>query len=267
MRIEFGSAALPRPPVAVNSVVISAAEIARKVQNHPEASPEAAWDEATRALVIRALLLQRGRALGIVASPVETDGARETEEAALLRASLEREVHARRADEASCRRYCTANRKRFRAPDLFEPRHILFQADREDEAAHARACARAEAVSAELQHAPERFGALARALSDCSSAGEGGRAGQVTRGQTTPPFEAVHARIAAHLEAAAAAGAPLGVLVAGRVRHLIYHGGEELWLDLIGVMARSPQPAAAAVERVLSAAFPAPRPARAEASA
>lgn len=57
---------------------------------------------------------------------------------------------------------------------------------------------------------------------------------------------------------AAADGATVGALVASRVRHLIDHGGEEVWLDLLGAMSGSQQPGAAAVERVLSRAFPAP---------
>ncbi len=68
-----------------------------------------------------------------------------------------------------------------------------------------------------------------------------------------PP--AVLARIA---DEAQAAGITMGTLVAERVRHVVEHGGEELWLDLLGVMSASPQPGAAAVERVLATAFPDP---------
>lgn len=63
----------------------------------------------------------------------------------------------------------------------------------------------------------------------------------------------VQARVA---QAAADEGVAAGALVASRVRHLVEHGGEEVWLDLVGAMANSPQPAAAAVERVLALAFP-----------
>lgn len=58
--------------------------------------------------------------------------------------------------------------------------------------------------------------------------------------------------------AAAAEGVAVGELVAARVRRLLDHGSEDIWLDLVGVMASSPQPAAAAVERVLARAFPDP---------
>jgi hypothetical protein len=60
------------------------------------------------------------------------------------------------------------------------------------------------------------------------------------------------------LGAAAADGVSAGAMVASRVRHLVEHGDEEIWLDLIGAMAGSPQPAVAAVERVLARAFPDP---------
>jgi hypothetical protein len=57
---------------------------------------------------------------------------------------------------------------------------------------------------------------------------------------------------------AAASSTPVGALVADRVRHVVEHGGEALWLDLLGVMSASPQPGAAAIERMLAAAFPDP---------
>jgi hypothetical protein len=67
--------------------------------------------------------------------------------------------------------------------------------------------------------------------------------------------EALRARIDA---AAGAEGVPAGVLIAARVRHLLEHGGEEFWLSLLGRMSGSMQPGAAAIERVLALAFPAP---------
>ena len=49
-----------------------------------------------------------------------------------------------------------------------------------------------------------------------------------------------------------------GTYVAATVRHLLDHGGEEIWLDLVGKMANSPQPGAAALQAILLRAFPAP---------
>lgn len=180
----------PPPPVAVNGAVITNATIAREVQNHAEATPKQAWQEATRALVVRELLLQRARALDLTATPRSEAGFRETEEEALIRALLETEVRTPTAGDAECRRYYDANPRKFRSPDLFEPQHILFKAPRDDAAAYATALQRAEAALADVQAAPERFDALARAVSDCPSASEGGRLGQVARGDTTPEFDA-----------------------------------------------------------------------------
>src|SRR5208283_6058959 len=178
----------PAVVVAVNDAVIKRAAIAREVQNHADASPKAAWDSATRALVVRGLLLQRARSLGLAAEPRSEDGLRETDDEALIRALLELEVRTPTADEASCLRYYRANQARFRSPDLFEPLHILFKAPRTDEAAYAKSRVSAEAVLTELASAPDRFERLARALSDCPSARDGGRLGQVTQAEVTPEF-------------------------------------------------------------------------------
>jgi peptidyl-prolyl cis-trans isomerase C len=174
---------------AVNHVTIPHATVAREVQNHAAESAEAAWEQATRALVIRELLLQRATALNLVAEPRVQDGARETDEEAVIRLLLEREVRTPTADDAVCRRYYDSHRARLRSPDVFEPAHILFKARRDDAVAYGKAVANAEAVLAELEEHPDRFDSLARNLSDCPSASEGGRLGQVVRGDTTPEFE------------------------------------------------------------------------------
>src|SRR5487761_1908118 len=177
--------------VTVNDVAIPHATIAREVQNHQAASPAGAWEQATRALVIRELLLHRARALDLAADPRTEDGARETDEESLIRLLLEREVITPKADDAVCRRYYDSNPARFRSPDLFEPAHILFKARRDDVDAYAKAEAQAAAILANLQQHPDRFDSLARSLSDCPSATEGGRLGQIVRGETTPEFETV----------------------------------------------------------------------------
>lgn len=175
--------------IMINEVAIPHAAIAREVQHHQAQAPAQAWEQATQALVIRELLLQRARALKLVAAPLSEDGAREGDEESLIRLLLEREVITPKADEAICRRYYDANPARFRSPDLFEPAHILFKARRDDAGAFVKAEAQAAAVLANLQKHPERFESLARSLSDCPSASEGGRLGQIIRGETTPEFE------------------------------------------------------------------------------
>ncbi len=175
--------------ILVNDVAIPHAAIAREVQNHHAQAPALAWEQATQALVVRELLLQRARALNLVAAPLSEGGAREADEESLIRLLLERDVITPKADEAVCRRYYDANPARFRSPDLFEPAHILFKARRDDAEAYAKAEAQAAAVLADLQKHPGRFESLARSLSDCPSASEGGRLGQIVRGETTPEFE------------------------------------------------------------------------------
>ena len=51
--------------ITVNGVQISESEIGAEMQYHPAASKEQAFQLAARALVIRALLLQRAAELGL----------------------------------------------------------------------------------------------------------------------------------------------------------------------------------------------------------
>ena len=96
--------------IRVNDVEIPHAAIAREVQNQAGATPREAWDGATRALVVRELLLQRARALEIVAIPLDANGARETNDEAVIRVLLERELRVPTADEATCRRFHASHR-------------------------------------------------------------------------------------------------------------------------------------------------------------
>jgi peptidyl-prolyl cis-trans isomerase C len=178
--------------IAVNGTEIPERAVAREVQNHAADSLEAARERAVRALVVRELLLQEARRLGIGpgdASRIDDGRPAETDDEATIRALIEREVRVPEADEATCRRYWENNRKRFTSPTLFEARHILIAARPDDEAAMTAAKAGAEAVLAELQAQPERFDALAAAHSDCPSGKAGGSLGQIGKGQTVPEFE------------------------------------------------------------------------------
>ena len=192
--------------ISVNGVAIDRADISRETQNHPAAKPIDAWLAAARALVVRELLLQEARRIGIVSEPLtDEDGRRETEEEALIRGVVEKEVVTPRADEATCRRYYEQNRQQFRSPELYEVRHILLAADPKDAADRADARVRAEAAIAALQKTPEAFAQLAAAISACPSARAGGNLGQICRGQTVPEFEAA----LAHLPAGVVAPQPV----------------------------------------------------------
>jgi peptidyl-prolyl cis-trans isomerase C len=183
---------LPRPnPVSVNGVAISRAAIAREVQNHPADKPVGAWLKAARALVVRELLLQEARRIGLTAEPLtDADGRREMDDEALVRALIEREVVTPEADEATCRRYFEQNRSKFRSADLYAVRHILCAAAPSDGEARAAAREHANAILARLAANPGEFDALAREHSACPSREMGGNLGQISSGQTVPEFEA-----------------------------------------------------------------------------
>jgi peptidyl-prolyl cis-trans isomerase C len=177
-------------PVSVNGVAIPRDAIQREMQHHPAQKPIAAWQNAARALVIRELLLQRARHLGLTPEPLsDAEGRRETDDEAVMRALIEREVTVPEPDDETCRRYYERNQGRFRSPDIFEASHILFAAVPAEREAYAQARADAAAVLATLRESPESFATLARSYSRCPSAAQGGNLGQITRGQTTPEFE------------------------------------------------------------------------------
>ncbi|WP_418896651.1 peptidylprolyl isomerase [Terripilifer ovatus] len=179
------------PPVTVNGVTISRKAIAAEVQNFPARNPGEGWRAATRALVIRELLLQEARRLNICAEQkADADGRRETEEDAQVRTLIEREVRIPEADDETVRRFYNNNLRRFVTPSLYEADHILIGARRDDNEAFMAARERASSLRTTLASAPERFAALARDCSDCPSASIGGSLGQIGPGDTTPEFEA-----------------------------------------------------------------------------
>jgi peptidyl-prolyl cis-trans isomerase C len=175
--------------VTVNGVAIDTQAIAAEMQNHPAESPGVAEGEAVHALVVRELLLQEARNAGIAADPrPDEKGRLETEEDALIRQLLDREVSVPDADTETCRRYYENNPQRFRSPDLYEPSHILLAASPEDPQVYAEATREAAQMIALLSERPENFEAFARDRSDCTSKESGGRLGQVTRADVVPEF-------------------------------------------------------------------------------
>jgi peptidyl-prolyl cis-trans isomerase C len=178
--------------LSVNGVEIADRAIDAEVQYHPAGSVEEARAAAARALAVRELLLQACARLGIGQPDPAGDrpaDERETRDEGLIRTLLAREVRTPEPDEAACRRFYDNNLRRFRSPDLFEAAHMLFPAAPDDAEASARARQQATAALSEVRAAPHRFGELARELSACPSAAQGGNLGQITRGQTVPEFE------------------------------------------------------------------------------
>jgi peptidyl-prolyl cis-trans isomerase C len=170
--------------INVNGTTISDAEVLAEMQYHPAPSRDQALAEAAEALVVRALLLQRAQALAIPFSA----GDAESEEDAIS-TLLEHEIKVPQADAQTCRRWYDNNREDFRAQPLFEASHILYLAPREDSDARTTAKVCAVATLSALKTDPARFAEIARAESKCSSAGEGGRLGQVSLGETAPEIE------------------------------------------------------------------------------
>ncbi|MCC7252053.1 peptidylprolyl isomerase [Hyphomicrobium sp.] len=184
-------AATARKRVAVDGIVISHDVISREAQNHAAQTPIMAWTAAARALVVRALLLGEARRLGIVAEPLsDVRGRRETDDDAIIRALVGREVVTPTADEDACRRYYEQNRRCFRSADIFEVSHILFAARKSDSESFEQARTAAMAALVILSRDPNRFASMARAHSACPSGEQGGNLGQITAGETTVEFEA-----------------------------------------------------------------------------
>lgn len=183
--------------VTVNGVTIPEADILAEAQNHPADNPGGAVSAAARALVVRELLLQEARRSGVAASlSPDGEGRVETTEDALIRALMEKAVDVPRAGEEECRRVYDQNPERFRTAPLYEARHILIAAHPDDKPARAAARETAEAIAATLAKDLSAFTALAANHSACQSQGEGGRLGQISRGDTVAEFEAALDRLA-----------------------------------------------------------------------
>ncbi len=176
--------------VSVNDVEISSAAIAKETQNHPAATPVAAWQAAARALAIREMLLQEARSLQLFPEPItDNEGRREVYDEALVRTLIEHQIKTPEPDEKTCLCYYSQNPRRFRSSDLAEVSHILLAAPPGDNAARFAAKSAAESLIAELTIAPERFADLAKLNSACPSRDVGGNLGQIGPGQTVPEFE------------------------------------------------------------------------------
>ena len=102
------------PRIKVNGVALAQEAIAQELQYHPASTRQEAIFLASQALVLRELIQQRIAELDL---QVEV-AAGESEEEALTRTLLEREVPLPHADEAVCRQYFERNRARYASAPL-----------------------------------------------------------------------------------------------------------------------------------------------------
>jgi peptidyl-prolyl cis-trans isomerase C len=141
--------------------------------------------------VIRELLLQRARSLGLAASPIaDVEGRCETDEEALVREALERELVLAEPTDAECRRVYAAAPHSFRTRELYEASHILITPKAPVERAWEEARAAAVALIGALADGEATFEDAARVLSACPTAEQGGSLGQFRRGDLAAEIEA-----------------------------------------------------------------------------
>jgi len=179
-----------RQRVSVNGVVIGSQDILREARNHATERPAEAWQAAATALVVKELLVQEARRLGVAGAPAsDGEGRTETDEEAAIRTLVERAVAVPEASAEECRRYYQNHRARFRSATLTEASHILLAAAPGDDEARKAASGLAQRLCDRLAADPEAFEALAREHSQCPSSGQGGSLGQLLPGTTVPEFE------------------------------------------------------------------------------
>jgi len=172
------------PGILVNGIKISPEEINEEVQYHPADSLQSAKFEAMKALVIREILLQRAVELGLSS---HQDAIKNPDQ--IIDDLLKQEITIPDADIETCRHYYQNNTKKFVTSPLFEVSHILYLAPPEDSDARKIAIDQAKMSIEKLKSNPDLFETIARAESACSSSKDGGRLGQISKGQTMPAFE------------------------------------------------------------------------------
>lgn len=186
-----------RQRISVNGIIVASQDILREARNHAVEQPAEAWQAAATALVVKELLVQEARRLGVTGEPAsDGEGRTETVEEAAIRHLVEREVAVPSASEEECRRYFDRHRSRFCSATLTETAHILIAASPKDAEARQGALAMAQSLCDSLAAEPDAFAELARRHSQCPSAGQGGSLGQIMPGSTVPEFETALARIA-----------------------------------------------------------------------
>lgn len=173
------------PGITVNGVTITPEQISAEVQYHPAPSLFDAKYNAMQALVIRELLIQETVSKGYATR--EQMGASPDE---FMEKLLQKEINVPSPTDKECKRYYEMNKAKFCTSPLFEVSHILYLAPPGDEEARAAALKKANVALKQILKKSPLFTKIAKAESGCPSSKEGGRLGQISKGQTMPAFEA-----------------------------------------------------------------------------
>ncbi len=174
----------PSIDIIVNGVQITTDEIGAELQYHPAENLLGAKHEATQALIVRELLLQKAAELGLSS---HGEAIKNPDE--IIDILLEKEITIPEADEATCERYYQNNKDKFMTSPLFDVSHILYLAPPSSDTAREQAEEKAAETIAKLKKDPALFEAIAKKESACSSAAQSGHLGQISKGQTMPAFE------------------------------------------------------------------------------
>ena len=183
--------------VSVNGIVIPEVDILQEAQNHPAQTPGEALLEAARSLVIRELLWQEAKNKNLVPDNEDStreesageDNARQTKLDAAISALLESEIKTPEASEEDCKAFYDRDPSRFSTETIWQVRHILISANPKDKKAFDQAREKAYAILEQVKKNPHEFATIAKDISSCPSAAQGGNLGQITRGSTVPEFE------------------------------------------------------------------------------
>ena len=188
--------------VSVNGVVIPEVDILQEAQNHPAQTPGEALLEAARSLVIRELLWQEAKNKNLVPDNEDSareesagednageDSGRQTKLDAAISALLESEIKTPEASEEDCKAFYDRDPSRFSTETIWQVRHILVSANPKDKKAFDQAREKAYAILEQVKKNPQNFATIAKDISSCPSAAQGGNLGQITRGSTVPEFE------------------------------------------------------------------------------
>lgn len=178
------------PTISVNGVVITQSDVGAELQHHPADQITDALNEATRALVVRQLMIQRAQAIGLLPE-TDPEGPQiaESKIEQAIADLIDREVELPEADEATCLHYFESNKEKFRSPPLVEASHILFTCDPKDVPKRQQQKIKADAVLEQLKQSPADFSRLVRQYSECPSKETDGNLGQITKGSTVAEFE------------------------------------------------------------------------------